>query len=136
MAQPLRAAFPLRGPRAILALADGEAASRGAILRASDAAKAGTFSLSPAGHVLTIEELCIDEAWRGYGLGSDAARLIRAFAGRAGFATIRAPAPPGLGLSVYFWTRMGLHPLHGEGPGGGIWFERQLGIEGSRADPA
>jgi hypothetical protein len=35
-------------------------------------------------------------------------------------------APPDLGLAVYFWSRMGLRPLNGPGPDGGIWFERVL----------
>jgi len=71
-----------------------------------------------------IESLCIDEEHRGYGAGSEAAELILGAA--AAYPTVRAWAPPDLGLAVYFWVRMGLSPLHGEGPGGGIWFERRV----------
>jgi hypothetical protein len=72
----------------------------------------------------------VEPAARGYGLGSEAAGLLRDAAARAGFATLRARSHPDLGLSVYFWTRMGLHPLVGPGPEGGIWFERELGATG------
>ena len=44
------------------------------------------------------------------------------------YAEIKAWAPPDLGLAVYFWVRMGLSPLHGEGPDGGIWFERRTDV--------
>lgn len=76
---------------------------------------------------LTIRRLCIDEAHRSYGAGSEAAWLLVRAAEAAGYKRLRAWAHPSLGLSVYFWIRMGFSPRHGEGPEGGIWFERRLG---------
>ena len=76
---------------------------------------------------LTIHRLCIDEAHRSYGAGSEAAWLLVQAAERAGYVRLRAWAHPSLGLSVYFWIRMGFSPRHGQGPEGGIWFERRLG---------
>ena len=79
----------------------------------------------PTARELIIRTLCIDSARRGYGAGTEAAQmLLEAARGKAD--TVRAWAPPDLGLAVYFWIRMGLQPLHGEGPEGGIWFERTL----------
>ncbi|MBE0608538.1 MAG: GNAT family N-acetyltransferase [Dehalococcoidia bacterium] len=75
---------------------------------------------------LTIHRLCIDEADRSYGAGSEAAWLLVRAAESAGYSRLRAWAHPSLGLSVYFWIRMGFSPRHGEGPDGGIWFERGL----------
>lgn len=76
---------------------------------------------------LTIRRLCIDEAHRSYGAGSEAAWLLVRAAEAAGYKRLRAWAHPSLGLSVYFWIRMGFSPRHGEGSDGGIWFERRLG---------
>lgn len=86
----------------------------------------GSATVQPHGGRLTIESLCIDEQRRGYGAGSAAARALIGAAREAGFASVRAWAPPGRGLAVYFWFRMGLHPLAGPGPDGGIWLERRL----------
>ena len=47
------------------------------------------------------------------------ALLLTAACDNAGVPLLRAWAPPHLGLSVYFWIRMGFSPLHGEGPEGG-----------------
>jgi hypothetical protein len=75
---------------------------------------------------LTIHRLCIDEAHRSYGAGSEAGWLLVRAAEGAGYKRLRAWAHPSLGLSVYFWIRMGFSPRHGDGPEGGIWFERNL----------
>lgn len=76
------------------------------------------------GASLLVSSLCIEDGRRGYGAGSEAARLLIRAAEESGFSCIRAWAPAGRGLAVYFWMRMGLRPLHGEGPDGGIWLER------------
>jgi hypothetical protein len=75
---------------------------------------------------LFIRELCIDLPHRGFGLGSETARLVGAAAARGDWRMLRAWAPPDLGLATYFWSRMGLRPRFGAGPDGGIWFERVL----------
>lgn len=96
-----------------------------AIVRKSDEARVGAIVLEPEEDRTTIRSLCVDEAYRSYGAGSEAARLLTGACDAAGVALLRAWAHPSLGLSVYFWIRMGFAPLHGEGPEGGIWFERQ-----------
>jgi GNAT superfamily N-acetyltransferase len=95
------------------------------VLRKTDRGRVGGIVLETGAGRLTIRSLCIDEAHRSYGAGSEAARLLTAAADEAGVPLLRAWAHPNLGLSVYFWTRMGFSPLHGEGPEGGIWFERR-----------
>jgi len=96
------------------------------IVRLADGAPAGRIRLETAGPDLHVAALCIDVPARGYGLGSEAARLLREAAEAGPWDALTAWAPPGLGLAVYFWCRMGLRPLHGEGPGGGIGFRREL----------
>lgn len=128
---PLEAlGFPLEGDRFRLEPDQHRdrqgAAVMVAIIRLRDQAIVGGIALShdsPTG-TLTIERLCVDEPQRGYGAGSEAAALLLA-AAESSFEHVRAWAPPRLGLAVYFWVRMGLRPLHGEGPEGGIWFERR-----------
>jgi GNAT superfamily N-acetyltransferase len=95
------------------------------VVRVADQRTVGRAVLrEPEPGTVFIESLCIDEEHRGYGAGSEAAELILGATAEAGMA-VRAWAPPHLGLAVYFWVRMGLSPLHGEGPDGGLWFERR-----------
>ena len=112
--------FPLSGFRFRLERKAGGAS----VIRRTDQLLVGTFSLEVESETLTVRSLCIEPAYRSYGAGSEAAQLLVTAAGAAGFARIRAWAHPQLGLSAYFWGRMGLRPLHGEGPEGGIWYER------------
>lgn len=116
-------ALPLVGERVRIE-ADGP--EKATLVRISDGAAAGELVVEGDERVLTVRKLWIDPAYRGYGLGSETARLVREAAEASGCAVLRAWAPPNLGLAVYFWIRMGLHPLHGPGPDGGIWFERRL----------
>lgn len=95
------------------------------VIRLADGLKVGRFGLEVDGETITVRALCIDEAHRSYGAGSEAALLLVRAAAGGGFRCIRAWAHPKLGLSAYFWGRMGLRPLHGPGPEGGIWYERQ-----------
>lgn len=95
-----------------------------AVVRIADGQRVGMVEVEPAGGGLTIQRLCIDDTHRGYGAGSEAAWLLVGAAREAGYRRLRAWAHPSLGLSVYFWIRMGFSPRHGEGPEGGIWFER------------
>lgn len=113
--------FPISGVRFRLEHAGPD---RVTVVRLADELPVGAFELEPADQTLTIRSLCIEPAHRSYGAGSEAAQLLVAAAEAAGFLTIRAWAHPNLGLSAYFWGRMGLRPLHGEGPEGGIWYER------------
>ncbi len=114
----------LAGPRVCLEAA-GDAYR---ILRAVDSAELGEVALEDDGDVLFVRALCVDEAHRGYGAGSGAAALVReAWAADARWRTLRAFAPAGAGLAVYYWMRMGLRPVPGEGPEGGLLFERTKG---------
>jgi hypothetical protein len=116
------AGLPREGERVRL-----EAAGDGvvSIVRRADGTAIGTLAVHVESDALVVDSLSIDAAYRGYGAGSEAAALL-VDAATGSYARIRASAPPHLGLAVYFWVRMGLCPLHGEGPGGGIWFERRL----------
>lgn len=116
-------AFPLQGQRVRIDQPDSSRISP--ITRLADSQTVGHLTLEPAGRTLTIRELCIEQPYRSYGCGSETGFLIVRAAESAGFDLFRAWAAPELGLSVYFWFRMGLHPLHGEGPNGGIWLERR-----------
>ncbi|MGE3076799.1 MAG: GNAT family N-acetyltransferase [Dehalococcoidia bacterium] len=95
------------------------------IARLDDGSKVGSIAVEPREDGLFIRSLCVDEAHRSYGAGSEAARLFNRACEAANVPVVRAWAAPNLGLSVYFWIRMGFRPLHGVGPEGGIWFERR-----------
>lgn len=96
------------------------------VVRHADGARVGRLELEEGGPgTLFVRSLCIDGDQRSYGAGSEAAELLLSDAERT-YQTVRAWAPPDLGLAVYFWVRMGLSPLHGEGPEDGIWFERRF----------
>jgi GNAT superfamily N-acetyltransferase len=114
-------ALPLNGARVRIPQAEDDDSL--AIVRKSDGQVVGRLKLSSDAGVLIVQELCVTEQHRGYGCGSDAGRLLVHAAEAAGFKALRAWAPPDRGLAVYFWFRMGLRPLHGEGPSGGLWLE-------------
>ena len=122
--RPLRPADATIGERVRI---DGPLPGESILIRLSDGHAAGSLVTREDGASLVVERLCIEPAFRGYGLGSDAARLVRLAAERGPWNVLRAWAPPDLGLAIYFWCRMGLRPLHGEGPDGGLWFERDVG---------
>jgi GNAT superfamily N-acetyltransferase len=122
--------WPLKGEGVVVA--EGAAPGEFTIWATDEAIGSGALSVD--GDTLRIERLCINPKGRGYGAGSEAARLLLDAAAGAGMRRVRAHAPPDLGLAVYFWIRMGLRPLHGDGPEGGIWFEAEPG-EVSRAWP-
>lgn len=100
--------------------------SAGEVIALDPRRAVGHFRLAVEDDSLVIDALCINETERGYGLGSESARLLIAAAATGAWSRVRAPAPPDRGLAVYFWSRMGLHPRFGERPAGGIWFEREL----------
>jgi hypothetical protein len=131
MSESVRLPFPLSGHRVRLEVPDDSGTSR--IVRLADGSAVGTLSLESHGETPTIRSLCIDSAERSYGCGSEAGWLTVNAADAAGYSRLRAASAPELGLSVYYWIRMGLHPLHGPGPDGGIWFERIPGQEAAFA---
>ena len=117
--------LPVEGPRFRLEPVGGDG-TRVSVLRRSDGRPVGRIAIEPLAGTLTVASLCIDEAYRSYGAGSEAGRLLVQGSEAAGFQTLRAWAPADRGLAVYFWFRLGLHPIHGEGPDGGLWLERTL----------
>lgn len=117
--------LPAHGARVTLVSADGNL-GHGDVRRCLDDLPIGSFQFEAHGPTLFVQRLCIDADYRGYGAGTEAAHLLTDAASHAGFAAIRAWAPPDIGLAVYFWFRMGLRPLHGPGPNGGILLERLL----------
>ena len=128
MARPVSLARRLGFPRAgaIVRLVPRDK-DKVEVIRLRDLLTIGAIELEQLqGDVLFVRALCVSEAYRSYGAGSEAARMLVESAASAGFEVLRAWAAPDLGLSVYFWMRMGLRPLHGPGPKGGIWFERRL----------
>lgn len=97
------------------------------IARRESDERVGSLRVETEDDALVIQSLEIEPALRGYGLGSEAAGLVREAAERES-RTLRAWAPGDNGLAVYFWIRMGLRPLPGDdGPEGGLWFERRVG---------
>lgn len=116
--------LPLEGDRVRIDPADAGGEAR--LVRLTDGARAGFVRAHRDGHELTMDALVVEPALRGYGLGSEAALLLRRAAEQDGVTLLRAWAPPDIGLAVYFWCRMGLHPLHGPGPDSGLAFERRL----------
>ena len=129
MARPLtlpeRLGLPVQGLRFRLEASDATGTEL-RVVRLADGEPVGRVIIEVDGPTLIIASMHIDEALRGYGAGSEAARLLVRAAAAGGFPTVRAFAPGGNGLAVYFWFRMGLHPLHGAGPEGGIWLERKV----------
>ena len=120
----IQLAFPLDGER--VRLEPGRPAQTLVIVRLRDDAQVGSMSFETEETTLTIHQLCVDAPARSYGCGSEAAWLFLRAAQASGYKLVRAWAPATLGLAVYFWFRMGFHPLHGERPEGGIWLERRL----------
>jgi GNAT superfamily N-acetyltransferase len=118
--------LPIEGARVRIDPVPGGPPGAATLVRIADGAPVGAVHLEAHSDALVIHELAIASEHRGYGLGSEAAALLRDAAAAAGWPLLRAWAPPHLGLAVYFWCRMGLRPLHGEGPDGGISFERRL----------
>lgn len=124
MAGQLNLELPRRGAR--YRLESGDSPRSVTIVDGATGDVAGTVEAEVSGATLEIFALCVDETRRGYGAGSEAARLLIDAASEAGFTRITAWAPPDNGLAVYFWYRMGLRAVHGEGPNGGLAFERGL----------
>ncbi len=116
-------AWPLEGSRVVVRPPHGGGEST--IVRTNGGAAVGRVGVSiESDRVLLIEGIEIEAELRGYGLGSEAARLVLDAAVEAGFREVRAWAPPDRGLAVYFWFRMGLRPVFGAEPRGGLAFVR------------
>ena len=113
-------ALPLSGERFGL-----ERATEGLrVVRLADSQSVGTLAVDTFEDGLVIRSLCIAEEHRSYGAGSEAALLFNRGCDAAKIPLVRTWAPPDRGLAVYFWIRMGYRPIGGQGPDGGLQFER------------
>ena len=114
----------IEGPRVRLEVqSDGEYA----VVRVRDGTAIGSLRLAERDGAVYVESLCIDKEHRGYGAGTGAATSLREAVAVAGhWRALQAWAPPEAGLAVYFWLRMGLRPVAGEGPSGGLLLEREF----------
>tara|TARA_B100000029_G_scaffold515013_1_gene620068 strand:- start:16101 stop:16526 length:426 start_codon:yes stop_codon:yes gene_type:complete len=72
-----------------------------------------------------VMSICIEEAKRGYGNGTDALLTLLLDMAKS-YKVVKAFAPSDLGLAAFFWVRMGFHPCFGKAPDGGLWFMRNL----------
>lgn len=72
-----------------------------------------------------VMSICIEEAKRGYGNGTDALLILLSDMAKS-YKVIKAFAPSNLGLAAFFWVRMGFQPCFGKAPDGGLWFKRNL----------
>jgi GNAT superfamily N-acetyltransferase len=90
-------------------------------LDARSASDPGSFLLLAGDEAIGVASIGgKDEAWfgalavrpdmRGRGYGAEAAGLLLNRLRREGVRTVRALAPEGNGLAVYFWFRMGFRP--------------------------
>ena len=121
MTAPVPFSKPLHGKR--VAVEPAERAGRLVIRRLIDGEAVGCAEWQLREGTLHIASLAIEEAHRGFGAGSEAARLVVEGALERA-ERVTAWAPKHLGLAVYFWFRMGFRPVPGEGPDGGLLFER------------
>lgn len=93
------------------------------IMRIENGELVGCAVVEWDGDAAHIASLVVEEPHRRYGAGSEAAALLIDALVAGGAKRVTAWAPPDIGLAAYFWYRMGLHALHGPGPGGGILYE-------------
>jgi RimJ/RimL family protein N-acetyltransferase len=64
------------------------------------------------GDWLTVAFIALAKAYRGWGYGSEAVRLVEEWAAREGLAErFRAEVDVRNGLGLYFWLRLGYRPL-------------------------
>jgi GNAT superfamily N-acetyltransferase len=57
-----------------------------------------------------LSVLYVRPAWRGLGYGSEVVAVVLEDLAASGASRVRALAPAGNGLSVYFWFRQGFRP--------------------------
>jgi ribosomal protein S18 acetylase RimI-like enzyme len=115
-------ALPVAGDR--FRLEQGDETGHIDIVRIENGEVVGCGIVEWDGESVHIASLVVHEAHRRYGAGSEAAALLIDALVAGGAQRVTAWAPPDVGLAAYFWYRMGLHALHGPGPGGGILYER------------
>jgi RimJ/RimL family protein N-acetyltransferase len=88
--------------------ADGDAFT---ILESGADEAIGLVEYDSAGGWLTVRFIALAKAYRGWGYGSEAVRLVEEWALRKGVAErFRAEVAVRNGLGLYFWLRLGYRP--------------------------
>jgi RimJ/RimL family protein N-acetyltransferase len=82
-----------------------------AIERTDEDAPIGLVEYETKEHWMTVSFIALAKAYRGWGYGSEAVRLLEEWAAREGMAKrFRAEVPVGNGPGLYFWLRLGHRP--------------------------
>jgi GNAT superfamily N-acetyltransferase len=84
--------------------------------RVGESGPIGVLEFQVAGGWLTVGFIGLAKAYRGWGYGSEAVRLVEEWAVREGIAErFRAEIPVRSGLGLYFWLRLGYRPKEPSG---------------------
>ncbi|HEV8573529.1 MAG TPA: GNAT family N-acetyltransferase [Dehalococcoidia bacterium] len=110
------------------------------IERMSEEGAIGLFEYAVRDGWIRVSFIALAKAYRGWGYGSEAVRLLEEWALGEGRAEhFRAEVPVGNGLGLYFWLRLGYRPAkrdefewRGEGERDRMTMVRVLGDVGSR----
>jgi len=103
-----KAAYEDRSPGELFA---GHSDTLLAIVRPDDDQPIGLLDYETGSGLLTVAFIAVAKAYRGWGYGSEAVRLLEEWAMRNGSAErFRAEVPVGNGLGLYFWLRLGYRP--------------------------
>jgi len=89
-----------------------------AIVRPDEDQPIGLLEYETGNGCLTVPFIALAKAYRGWGYGSEAMRLLEQWAVREGLAErFRAEVDARNGLGLYFWLRLGYRPAgwHAEG---------------------
>ena len=83
-----------------------------AIVRPNDDQPIGLLEYETANGWVTVPFIALAKAYRGWGYGSEAVRLLEEWTVREGIADrFRAEVDVRNGLGLYFWLRLGYRPL-------------------------
>jgi len=84
--------------------------------RVGESGPIGVLEFQVAGGWLTVGFIGLAKAYRGWGYGSEAVRLLEEWALSEGMAErFRAEIPVRRGLGLYFWLRLGYRPKEPSG---------------------
>jgi len=115
LGEAAKAAYENRTSREMFA---GQNDSLLAIVRSDDDQPIGLLEHEAGNGWLTVSFIALAKAYRGWGYGSEAVRLVEEWAVREGLAgRFRAEVDVRNGLGLYFWLRLGYRPAgwHAEG---------------------
>ena len=104
-----KAAYEDRSPRELFA---GHSDTLLAIVRPEDDQPIGMLEYETGNGCLTVPFIALAKAYRGWGYGSEAVRLLEEWAVRERMAErFRTEVDVRNGLGLYFWLRLGYRPL-------------------------